>query len=197
MSIYSNTTSIDTDVRKVIAYLEEHLSEKRRRHIFGVADTAEALARRFDYHPQKARLAGLAHDLAREWPLEAVTEVALRDGRGFSPLERQNAVLLHGRAAAQFMRETFGVADPEILDAVRHHTLGTADPSILDLILYGADYLEPNRPFLDDRLRALRDSADPVTLVLAIIEHLRERGRHLAEETLAMETALRRRAVSP
>ncbi len=197
MSLYSNTTSIDADVRKVTAYLEQNLSPKRRRHIFGVADTAEALARRFDYHPLKARLAGLAHDLAREWPPEAVSEEALRDGRGLSPPEEQNRVLLHGRAAAQFILETFDVTDPEILDAVRHHTLGTADPSPLDLILYAADYLEPNRPFLDGRWGELRDSADLVTLVLAVIDHLRERGRGLAEETLAMETTLRRRAVSP
>jgi predicted HD superfamily hydrolase involved in NAD metabolism len=197
MSLYSNTTSIDADVRKVSAYLEQNLSSKRRRHILGVADTAEALAGRFDYDPQKARLAGLAHDLAREWPPEAVTKEALRDGTGLSPLEEQNHVLLHGRAAAQFIRETFDVLDPEVLDAVRHHTLGTPDPSRLDLILYAADYLEPNRPFLDDRLRELRDSGDLVTLVLAVIDHLRERGRDLAEPTLAMETTLRRRAVSP
>lgn len=197
MSLYSNTTSIDAEVRKVTAYLEENLTPKRRRHIFGVADTAEALARRFDYHPQKARLAALAHDLAREWPLETVSEVALRDGKGLSPLEERNHVLLHGRAAAQFIRETFGVRDPEIIDAIRHHTLGTGDPSPLDLILYAADYLEPNRPFLDDRLRELRDSGDLVTLVLAVIDHLRGRGRDLAEPTLEMEATLRRRAVSP
>ncbi len=194
MSLYSSTTSTEANAMKVSAYIEEHLPPGRRRHILAVADTAEALARRFDYDPGKARLAGLAHDIAREWPLAAITEQALRDGGGLSQLEERNPVVLHGRAAAQFIREAYGVKDPEVLGAVRHHTLGTDSPTTLDLILYAADYVEPNRPFLNDRLKRLRDSGDLVTLVLGIIDHLRERGLELADETVAMETTLRRRA---
>ncbi len=195
MSLYSNTTSTEANVIRVSSYLEE-LSPGRLRHILGVADTAEALARRLNYDPGKARLAGLAHDLAREWPSEAITEGALRDGGGLSHLEEQNPVLLHGRAAAQFIHEALEVTDPEVLEAIRHHTLGTANPGILDLILYAADYVEPNRPFLDDRLKRLRDSGDLVSLVLGIIDHLRARGLELADPTVEMESTLRRWAGS-
>ena len=196
MSLSENTTSIKTDERRLVEYIETHLSPKRRRHIYGVAETAEELAHRFGMDTDRARLAGLAHDLAREWEPERMKEYALRDGQGLSPLEEGNLLLLHGRAAAQLLREGFEVEDEELLNAVGHHTLGRKNPSRPDLLLYCADYLEPNRRFLDDRLKRLRQTADLETLTLAVVEHIRARGHELADETLAMAHELRRRMES-
>lgn len=196
MSLSKNTTSIKTDESRLTEYIETHLSPKRRQHTQGVADTAEELARRFGMDPHRARLAGLSHDLAREWEPEQMKAVALRDGEGLSRLEEENPLLLHGRAAAQLLREEFGVDDDQLLHAVSHHTLGSREPSPFDLLLYCADYVEPNRRFLDDRLRRLRGTADLETLALAVVEHIRGRGHELAEETLAMARELRRRMES-
>jgi nicotinate-nucleotide adenylyltransferase len=144
----------------------------------------------------RARLAGLSHDLAREWEPERMKEYARRDGEGLSALEEENPLLLHGRAAAQLLREEFEVEDEELLHAVSHHTLGSKHPSRLDLLLYCADYVEPNRRFLDDQLRHLRETADLETLALAVVEHIRGRGHELADQTLAMAQELRRRMES-
>ena len=44
------------------------------------------------------------------------------------------------------MAETaYGVEDPEILSAIQWHTTGKPDMSMLDIIIYMADYIEPNR----------------------------------------------------
>ena len=47
------TDYIDKD--KVIQYLDEHLSEKRRRHIKGVVETAVSLAKQYGADPERQR----------------------------------------------------------------------------------------------------------------------------------------------
>ncbi len=44
------------------ADVAQRVSEKRLHHIEGVAQTAEALARRYDLDPTAAYLAGILHD---------------------------------------------------------------------------------------------------------------------------------------
>ncbi|TFG84499.1 MAG: hypothetical protein E4H20_03045, partial [Spirochaetales bacterium] len=44
------------------------LTEERRAHATGVADTAAGLSLRFSLDPEAGRLAGLAHDLCKEMP---------------------------------------------------------------------------------------------------------------------------------
>ena len=47
--------------------LAQRLQEKRYEHSLGVADTAAMLAGRFGVDVEKARIAGLLHDCAREY----------------------------------------------------------------------------------------------------------------------------------
>ena len=57
--------------------LESRLKPSRYRHSLGVADTAAFLAGRFGVDVEQARLAGLLHDCAREFPNDAmVAELA-------------------------------------------------------------------------------------------------------------------------
>ncbi len=183
-------TSTHADQRLVADYVTTRLSPKRLRHTIGVAETATGLALRVGLDPGRARLSGLIHDLAREWEPTEMIATARRDGLALSDLEKKNPVLLHGRAAAQFARESWGINDEGVLNAVRHHTLGTPNPGPLDLLLYCADYVEPNRPFLDERLQALRESAPLPQLTLAIIEHIRTRGHELAPPTRGLRDAV-------
>lgn len=55
------TDEIKADLKKI-------LSQKRYIHSLGVADEAERLARRYGANPDKAFLAGLVHDCAKEFP---------------------------------------------------------------------------------------------------------------------------------
>ena len=42
-------------------------------------------------------------------------------------------------------KKAYGVSDEEILSAIRWHTTGKPEMSMLDIIIYMADYIEPNR----------------------------------------------------
>ncbi len=162
------------------------LSARRREHVMGVAAYAQWLATRFGEDPARARLAALAHDIAREWDVERIRERALSDGLGESALERALPKLLHGRAAAVVLREEYHVCDEEVLAAVRSHTLGDTGMTLLQKVLYCADYLEPKRDHVEAEFRARVEPLGLDAMLCACVDHNTLRGHEPAEPTLAM-----------
>ncbi|HZY56371.1 MAG TPA: HD domain-containing protein, partial [Rubrobacteraceae bacterium] len=74
-------------------YARERLSEGRYAHTLRVADTAERLSELHGLDPEKARLAALLHDTAREMGKEELLRVAKEEGIATSELEREQPVL--------------------------------------------------------------------------------------------------------
>ena len=143
------------------SYARERLSDKRYAHTLRVAEIAERLAKLHGLAPERARLAGLLHDTAREIGKEQLLRVAEEDELPIGDFERERPILLHGPVAAKLAREDLGVKDGEILDAVRVHTTGEPGMGPLALALFVADKIEPSReqPGVED----LRELA-PVSL---------------------------------
>jgi predicted HD superfamily hydrolase involved in NAD metabolism len=127
------------------SYARELLSDKRYAHTLRVAETAERLARLHGLDPERARLAGLLHDMAREIGKEELLRVAEEDGLPVGDFERERPILLHGPVAAKLAKEDLGVEDGEVLDAVRAHTTGEPGMGPLALALFVADKIEPGR----------------------------------------------------
>ena len=142
-------------------HLEERVramvTPPRWRHIQGVVTTARELARRFGVDQQRAELAALLHDAARDWPVSRLTATLADAGERPSPLEQASPELLHGPAAAHWARAQLGVDDDAVLDAVRYHTTGRPGMSPLEMVLVVADYSEPGREFA--AAAAIRDAA--------------------------------------
>lgn len=138
------------------SYARGRLSDKRYAHTLRVAETTEHLAKLHGLDSERARLAGLLHDTAREVGMEKLLRVAKEDGLPVGDFERERPILLHGPVAAELAREDLGVEDGEILDAVRAHTTGKPGMGPLALALFVADKIEPGReqPGVED-LRAL------------------------------------------
>ncbi len=126
-------------------YARGRLSNKRYAHTLRVAETAEHLAKLHGLDPERARLAGLLHDTAREIGKEELLRVAEEDGLPVGNFERERPILLHGPVAAELAREDLGVEDGEVLDAVRAHTTGEPGMGPLALALFVADKIEPGR----------------------------------------------------
>lgn len=157
LCIYSLGLYQPKNVRPLFDQVRSVLSEKRMLHTAGVIKTALDLAARYGADPEKARIAALLHDCAKEFPKEEL----LRRTTDSEPI----LPVLHAEVGAMLAHEQYGVTDPEILKAIRLHTTGDANMTKLDKILFLADAIEPGRnyPCVEELRKA--DSLDSAVLL--------------------------------
>jgi predicted HD superfamily hydrolase involved in NAD metabolism len=163
--------------------LKGRVSDKRLRHIMGVADTAERLAQIYDADTKTARLAGLLHDWDKGYNNEEISSRARNFGLepelGTWLIENMPQVL-HGPTAACALSAQFPEIPPEVIRAIKYHTTANEQMSALDKILYVADAIEPSRKF--ERAERFRQKIGVLSLddlyysvykfwTLALIEH--------------------------
>lgn len=157
------------------------LSKKRYTHVLGVADTAEWLARIHGLQPEKARLAALLHDVAREFGPEELLESATGYEIELDGFTKERPMLLHGPVAAEEAWRRLGVEDPEVLEAVRVHTTGARKMGPTALAVYVADKIEPGRDYPSVggfRELAERDLYEAAASILRATEaHNENRGK--------------------
>lgn len=167
-------------------YIEKNLSDKRRAHVYGVVETAVALAQKYGCDKKKAETAALFHDMFRSTPKE-VLNMYVRQFN-LDTVYMNNANLSHGPIAAAVMRSDYGIDDEDLLNAVRYHTTGREGMSLLEKILYIADAIEPGRnyPSVDELRKLAEISLDQACLASMerSIKYIRERGLFLHEDTI-------------
>ena len=125
--------------------LRKNLKGNRYIHTLGVEYTSVCLAMKYEADLEKAELAGLLHDCAKELPEKKLIKICRDHGEKISTMEFKQPFLLHGKAGACLARNKFGVEDEEVLDAIRYHTTGRPAMTLLEKIVFVADYIEPNR----------------------------------------------------
>jgi len=162
-------------------FARDRLSEKRYGHTLRVAQTAEDLARVHGLDSDRARLAALLHDAARETSSEEFLVLAEDLNLPVGEPERESPKLLHGPVAAELARRELGVEDGEVLDAIREHTTGRPGMGPLSLVLYVADKIEPARdyPSVENLRRLARHDLRGAAAesLRRSIAHNEERGR--------------------
>ena len=138
----------------IIKYIEENFSEKRKVHTYAVRDEALKLCEHWGADKEKAEVAALFHDMFRGQSVEVINMYVKNLGLADKYMDNPN--LAHGKIAAVIMKRDYGVADPEIINAVSYHTTGRAGMSLLEKIIFIADAIEPNRDYPGvDNLREL------------------------------------------
>ncbi|WP_304653085.1 bis(5'-nucleosyl)-tetraphosphatase (symmetrical) YqeK [uncultured Ligilactobacillus sp.] len=131
---------------ELIAKIKEQVSEKRFKHILGVEQAALELAQANDYELEKASVAALVHDYAKERSDSEFKALIAQTGLD-QDLLNWNNFIWHGVVGAEIIKKELKITDEEILNAVRHHTVGAKEMTTLDQIVYVADYIEPGRDF--------------------------------------------------
>ena len=137
-------------------YLHDYISDKRYRHVMNVVKWAVCLAKRYGADEKKCELAAALHDLLKQkddntllhWaaPFDIINSV--------SP-QNLNA-LLHGPAAARYIKEEFGVQDEDIISAVYYHTTGKPNMTLVQKIVFLADMIGEDRSYQEvEQLRSL------------------------------------------
>ncbi len=130
---------------QILTYLSHNVPPERVNHILRVEQTAAHLAAIYNLDQQKAANAGLMHDLAKCFKPEKLLHMALEEGLVLDEVYEANPHLLHADVSAIVARDTFGVEDKEVLNAIANHTLGSPKMSQLCSIVFLADTLEPGR----------------------------------------------------
>ena len=147
--------------------LQSRLKKSRFTHSIGVANTAVKLAEKFGVDSEKAYIAGLLHDCAREFENDELPAQAEKRGIKFGEVEKNSPLLLHAYIGAEMISEIYGVNDFEISQAIYRHTVGAKNMSALDKIIYFADMIEPNRNYPGvDKLRELAETSNDLDEII-------------------------------
>lgn len=175
--------------------LGKRLKEGRFRHSLGVSDTAAFLARRFGVDEEKAAVAGLLHDCAREFAKESMMDEAIKRNIPVGPVEQAMPLLLHAYIGARRVREIYQVDDPAVEQAIWRHTVGAPGMTELDKIIWFADMIEPGREYPEvEMLRELSRTAGLDDMVLEglsqSIKFVVEKGHLIHPDTVLARNEL-------
>lgn len=127
--------------------LKARLQNKRYEHSVNVMETAVNLARLHGADKNKAAVAGLLHDYAKNMSPEELRSAALQLNLELDPVVSRHMLLAHGPVGAALVERDLGVTDPSVLNAICYHTYGRAGMDLLEKIIYLADFIEPGRKF--------------------------------------------------
>lgn len=137
------------------------LSASRFAHVQRVAKVAVELAHQYGGDVQRADVAGLVHDYAKQRP-DAEFKQLIQQEKLDPLLLQANNGIWHGVVGAEIIKRELGIHDAAILNAVRRHTIGDVNMTTLDKIIFIADFIEPGRDFpgVDQARAAAAQSLD-------------------------------------
>ena len=162
------------------------LNPNRVAHVLGCRDTAVELAKRWGADVTDAARAGILHDITKaiDGPLQLTLCEAY--GKILSDFSRRYPKTLHALTGSLVAQRIFG-ENENVVSAIEHHTTGKADMSLLEMIIYVADYMEPNRKFPGvEELRHLAFTDIQAALKLGLemtLEHLKNQGSEVSPES--------------
>ena len=170
------------------------LKPSRVKHVLGCRDTAAALAEKWGANVTDAARAGMLHDITKalDGPLQLT--LCQEYGTILDDFSMRYPKTLHALTGSLVAERIFG-ENKAVVEAIRSHTTGKADMNLLEIIIYVADYMEPNRDFPGvERLRELAFTDIHAALKLGLeytLEHLKNQGAEVSPASRAALASLR------
>ena len=168
---------------EMIERLRNTQKERRFKHTLGVMGEAERLAEKFGVDKDKARIAGLLHDCAKnldEKSGEEFSAICAKYGVTLDELAKKERALIHAYLGAAVAYKDYGIDDHEILDAIYYHTTARENMTPLEKLIYIADMTEPGRELeQSNEIRRLAEIDVDEALIYAIgcsIKHVIRKG---------------------
>ena len=125
--------------------VRSRLSDKRYEHTLNVKKMAVKLAKRYGVDEDKAALAALLHDSAKEISKDEMRELMRQYPQYAEGGEERPNPVWHGICAAILARTQWGVEVEAILSDIACHTAGKSGMSKLDKVVYLADMTSKER----------------------------------------------------
>ena len=175
---------LEQTISKMHKVVKSMVKPSRYEHSVSTAEMAERMCNEYGENPRLGYLAGLVHDICKDFDSKKMLALAKQDGKPISDIEMDKKNLLHGRAAAVFLETEYGITDEKLLEAVQNHTFGAPGMAPLGKILYAADKIEPTRPHISkERIESLFEK-ELDDFVLSVLEEALE-YEHSMGHTLA------------
>lgn len=169
-------------IDEIDEYLKNNLSEKRYKHCVRVMQRAEELAKIHGEDVEKAKICGLAHDIAKEMSPKETFEYIKHNKIRIDKVERKNVKLLHGKIGADIVKKKFGFSD-DMQKAIEYHTTTNPKMDNLAKIVYIADKTEDGRSSVNYKIDYERELANKdldkalIFIIEESVTHLFEKGR--------------------
>ena len=125
--------------------IKKMLTPKRYRHSLNVVDMALKIAEYHDFPTKKIKTAAVLHDIAKDIDLVNSLKKADKLGLIIHEDEKMNSSLIHSKLGRAIAEKELGIKDDFILEAIGYHTTGKAKMCDLALIIYIADYIDPDK----------------------------------------------------
>ena len=178
------------DIKRIESDLKDILSDYRYQHSIMVANEAKKLAIHYNLDNNKAFVAGLLHDIAKEFSDEEIDYYIKKYNidSNYTSLDLRPAI--HSYIGAYYAKEKYNI-DSEIMYAIMYHTLGSPNMSDFDKIILIADKLGRNNK--DNILEKIAyESIDKA--IIYIFEYqknkLRNKGKKLHMDSLMLLNTL-------
>ncbi len=159
--VYPSTLTNGKTRDEIVHLLQKRLDEARFQHCLRVEKTARALARLHHEDVDRAGLAGLLHDYAKQIPVADYRQL-IETGPYDPELLVFGRGVWHGVVGIAYIEREVGITDKLVLQAIARHTTGDPDMTPLDEIIFLADFIEPART-LDSEKQARKAAQTDLT----------------------------------
>ena len=132
--------------KSLVEAAQAAMSEYRFQHVLRVEEMAVALAEKWGVDAEKASVAALTHDYAKERS-DADFLAKIAEKQLDPDLVNWGNNVWHGIVGAEMVKDELGIENEDILTAIRQHTTGAPYMTTLSQIIYMADYIESGRDF--------------------------------------------------
>ena len=168
--------------------IRELLDDYRYHHSLCVAEEAVRLSAIYGGDSNKAYLAGLLHDITKNFSMEEHLQIIEKFDIILSDIEKKSTNLWHPITGSVYADKVLNIDDQEIVSAIRYHTTAKADMSLLEKIIYLADFTSADRTYKDvGVMRELVDQSLEKAMLYALeytINKLKTEGHEVHPDTL-------------
>lgn len=125
------------------------LDDYRYNHSLCVADEAKRLALIYNVNPDDAYLAGLLHDITKNFTPEEHLQIFSRFDIILSDIEKESEKLWHAISGSAYVKNVLNIQNKSIISAIRYHTTAKSNMTLFEKLIYLADFTSADRNYPD------------------------------------------------
>ncbi len=144
------------DIKKIKEDIRKSLSDFRYQHTIRVAEEAKSLARYYQIDEEKVYVAGLLHDMAKEFSKEE-NEGLIEKYKLPQELKKEEFKnIIHADIGAEMAKEYYNIEE-DIYLAIKYHTIGNPNMNLFAKIIFVADKI--GRKTLSPEMQEVKKTA--------------------------------------